>query len=256
VLIRSTWTLKPDQTISLPKAYGLDLSKSLHKQLSLELGSESVPSTTFSGIIGGASTSKDFITFNADEFYQLSLSGLQETSAKAIADLDLGDQLNFLGASFNIINRDDETTSYEALYHTYVADEPEPTRQFDLSFLTPAAFSQNRLYLPLPVPTLIFQSWLERWNHFAPVYLGGEDLIGYLGEAVALQRHRISTRSFQVHNSHISGFTGNVTLKVISRTDPLLANVAHLLVQYAVFAGTGVKTRLGMGTTHLNQAKH
>lgn len=31
--------------------------------------------------------------------------------------------------------------------------------------------------------------------------------------------------------------------------DPLLANVANLLVQYAGFCGTGMKTRLGMGHT-------
>lgn len=255
MLIRSTWTLVPAATTTLPKAYSLELSKYIHSQLQLELGGEHIPSIAFSGIVGLCAASRDFLTFNPDQFYHLHLSGLQESSAKAIANLDLGDQLSFLGASFNVINREDETTSYEALYHTYVADEPEPTRQFDLSFLTPTAFSQNRLYLPLPVPTLMFRSWLERWNHFAPVYLGSDDMIGYLGETVALQRHRIQTRSFQVHNSHISGFTGNVTLKVLSRVDLLLMHVAHLLVQYGNFAGTGVKTRLGMGSTKLSEWK-
>ena len=249
MLIRSTWTLRPEECISLPNAHGLELSKYLHGQLNMELGGEAIPSTTFSGLVGNVVTSRDFVTFDANEFYQLSLTGLQEPAAKAIADLDLGDRLEFLGASFNITDREDKTTNSEALYHTYVADEPEPTRQLALSFLTPTAFSQNRLHLPLPVPTLMFRSWLERWNHFAPVYLGGDDLIGYLGEGVALTRHRIQTRSFQVHQSRVTGFTGEVTLRVLSRVDPLLANVAELLVQYARFSGTGVKTRLGMGMT-------
>ena len=247
MLIRSVWTLTTDATVSLPKSYGLELSKLLHTQLGIEMGSEATPSTTFSGLMGHCTASKDFITFNPGEFYQLSLSGLQEPSSKAIAALDLGDQLQLLGASFNILNREDEVTSYEALYHECVASEPEPVRQFDLKFLTPTAFSQNKLYLPLPVPMLMFRSWLERWNHFAPVYLGGNDLIGYFGEAIALSHHRIQTRSVQIHSSRISGFTGSATLRVLTRADPLLANVAHLLTRYAGFCGTGAKTRLGMG---------
>ena len=249
MLIRSSWTLTTDTTVSLPKAYGLELSKQLHTQLQIEMGSEATPSTTFSGVLGHCRTSKEFVTFEPGEFYQLSLSGLQEPSSKAIASLDLGDQLQFLGARFNIVNREDEVTSYETLYHEYVASEPDPVRQFDLRFATPTAFSQSKLYLPLPVPTLMFRSWLERWNHFAPVYLGGDDLVGYFGEAIALSHHRIQTRSFQVHSSRISGFTGSVSLRVLSRADPLLANVAHLLLRYASFCGTGAKTRLGMGHT-------
>lgn len=249
MIIRSTLTLATNSHVSLPKSYGLELSRLLHTQLHIEMGSEAVPSTTFSGITGYCSVSKEFVTFEPGEFYRLSLSGLQEPASKAIATLDLGEQLQFLGASFNIVNREDEVTSYEALYHQQVASEPEPLHRFDLTFVTPTAFSQNRLYLPLPVPTLMFRSWLERWNNFAPVYLGGDDLVGYFGEAIALSHHRIQTRSFQVHSSRISGFTGSVSLRVLTKADPLLANVAHLLLRYAGFCGTGVKTRLGMGHT-------
>ena len=49
----------------------------------------------------------------------------------------------------------------------------------------------------------------------------------------------------------LSGFTGEVSLKVLSRLDPLVTNMANLLVQYAQFCGTGTKTRLGMDYTTL-----
>jgi len=251
MLIRSTWTLIPDQTVSLPKSYSLELSKILHTRLNLDMGNEAVPSTSFAGLVGKCSTSREFITFRPQEFYQFSLNGLQEHSSKAIADFDLGDHLQFLGATFTIANRDNEITSYEALYQEYIANEPDPVHAFNLNFSTPTAFAQNRLYLPLPVPTLMFRSWLERWNHFAPVYLGGDELVGYLGEAIALSRHHIQTRSIQVHHKPITGFTGDVSLKVLSRLDPLLANVADLLIRYAQFSGTGIKSRLGMGRTSL-----
>lgn len=253
MLIRSTWTLTTEEPVSLPKSYGLELAKILHMRLNLEMGSEAVPSTTFAGLLGNCSTSREFVAFRPQEFYQLSLSGLQEGASKAIADLNLGDRLEFLGAAFTLVDRDDEITSYEALYHEQVANDPEPIHAFDLHFATPTAFAQNRLYLPLPVPALMFRSWLERWNHFAPVYLGGDELVGYLADAIALSRHRIQTRSVQVYNKPIAGFTGDVSLRVLSRLDPLLANVAHLLIQYAQFSGTGIKPRLGMGCTTLYQ---
>ena len=139
----------------------------------------------------------------------------------------------------------------EQLYTTHVAQEPEPVRQFDLQFLTPTAFAQHNLQLPLPVPTLLLRSWLERWNHFAPVYLGGDELMAYVAEAVALKRHQIQTRAFRVHKGTVSGFVGTVQLRLLQRVDPLVANVVRLLVHYAPFAGTGIKTRLGMGQTVL-----
>jgi CRISPR-associated endoribonuclease Cas6 len=99
----------------------------------------------------------------------------------------------------------------------------------------------------------MFHSWLERWNHFAPVYLGSTELIDYLAAAVALSRHKIQTRRVAVHSSKITGFTGEVSLSILSRADPLLAHVANLLISYSQFAGTGMKTRLGMGQTQLKQ---
>lgn len=253
MIIRSTWTLTLSEPAVLPRAYGLELVKLLHDRLGLEMGNEAIPSVTCSGIRGYYSTTKEFLTFHSNEFYNLSLCGLQETAAKEIARLDLSSSLEFLGAKFNVVNREDETTSYEQLYTTLVANEPESVRRFNLQFTTPTAFAQNRTHLPLPLPALMFRSWLERWNEFAPVYLGGDELIAYLSDAAVLKHHKIQTRSFQLPRGYITGFTGNVSLQLSYRTDPLLANVANLLIQYAQYADTGVKTRLGMGQTQVIQ---
>jgi CRISPR-associated endoribonuclease Cas6 len=256
MLIRSTWMLTVAEPTLLPRAYGLELIKQLHQRMGLEIGSETIPSTTCSSILGSASLAGDFITFSPDTFYQLSFCGLREDASKAIAnftfnhpDPNLSPTLEFLGAKFNIVNRDDDITSYNQLYHTLIAAEPEPTKRFDLTFATPTAFAQNRVHLPLPVPSLMFRSWLERWNHFAPVYLGGDELVEYLAGAIALSHHKIQTRRFTVHQGRVTGFTGDATLQILSYADPLLANVANLLIRYAQFVGTGMKTRLGMGQT-------
>ncbi|MBN3873707.1 CRISPR system precrRNA processing endoribonuclease RAMP protein Cas6 [Nostoc sp. JL33] len=249
MLINSTWTLSVSTSTVLPRSYHLKLVKQLHQQLKLEMGSEIIPSVSYSGITGFYSTSRDFVTFDPEEFYQLSLSGLNQTSAKAISNLNLSDSLEFLGAKFNVINRENEITSYEELYTNLVGNEPEPITHYDLCFINPTAFSQGTTNLPLPLPILMFRSWLERWNNFAPVYLGSDELIAYLGNAFVLKNHKIQTRSYQLHKGFVNGFVGNVTLQALNRADPLLANVANLLVQYARFSGTGMKTRLGMGQT-------
>jgi len=252
MLIRSTWTLSLSDAAILPRSYQLELVKQLHERLSWEMGSETIPSISYSGIIGSCSAAKDFLTFQPDEFYSLSLCGLQETSAKAIAALNLSSSLEFLGAKFDVINREDESTSYEQLYTSLVANEPEPIRRLDLHFTTPTAFAQQSIHLPLPVPALMFRSWLERWNHFASVYLGSDELIAYLSQYIILKHHQIKTRSFQLPRGYVNGFIGDVTLQVLNRADPLIANVANLLVSYARFSGTGIKTRLGMGQTEIN----
>ena len=256
MLIRATWTLAVAETVLLPRAYSLELSKTLHQQLGLTVGEEAIPSTSFSGIVGRCSRSGDFLAFHPGERYQLSLSGLQDRSAKAIANWDLDPNLELFGTKFEVSNRKDDTSSYPALYTTLVANEPEPRKQFDLEFPQPTAFAQDRLHLPLPVPALMFRSWLERWNHFAPVYLGGNDLIDYLKGAIALRKHRLQTRPFRLQQGTVNGFIGDVSLTALNRTEPLLANVAHLLVAYAPFAGTGIKTRLGMGYTLVNKDGH
>jgi CRISPR-associated endoribonuclease Cas6 len=60
MLIRSTWTLTVSEPTVLPRVYHLELVKELHRRLGLEVGSETVPSVSFSGIQGFYQVSKDF----------------------------------------------------------------------------------------------------------------------------------------------------------------------------------------------------
>ena len=251
MLIRSTWTLTTKETAVIPRSYCLELVKLLHQQIGLEIGKEQIPSTTFSGILGYVNSSQDFYTFLPEEIYQLSLSGLSEASSKAIASLDLSESLEFLGAKFQVSDRHNQITSHEQLYTDLVAEEPEPLRQFSLKFPSPTSFSSQGSYLPLPMPNLMLHSWLEKWNHFAPIYLGGDELVSYLSQAIRIKRHRLQTRNFQIHRGFVTGFTGNVDLQLPYKVEPLIANVANLLIQYSIFSGTGIKTRLGMGQTML-----
>jgi CRISPR-associated endoribonuclease Cas6 len=255
MLIRATWLLNVDEPVLLPRAYGLALVQDLHTKMNLTMGDTPIPNISCSSLIGNTRLVEDFVELEPSITYQLVLCGLNTTATNAIINLDLTDTLALLGAKFHVQRQPDEVSSYEKLYHDSIVLEPTPIDRYTLNFLTPTAFSQNRKYLPLPLPQLMFHSWLDRWNHFAPVYLGGEELITYLDDATALTQFRIQTRNVTIQRGKIPGFTGGVNLR-LSSIDPLLANVANLLLQYARFSGTGIKTRLGMGLTMITEVKN
>ena len=254
MLIRSTWTLVTEDIATLPRSYSLALVKHLHEQMGLSMGNERIPRVSFAGLMGKCVSNEDFLNFQPEEFYELCLCGLEETASKAIASLDLSNYLQFLGTKFKVVNREDEITTYEEIYAKLVSEEPEPVTEFNLQFATPTSFSQDRTHLPLPIPALMLRSWLERWNYFAPVYLGEDELISYLSKAIRIKSHRLQTYNFQIYQGYITGFKGKVILQLPYHVEPLLAHVTDLLVHYGSFAGTGVKTRLGMGKTMISSS--
>ena len=152
MLIRSAWKLTLAESAVLPRSYGLELVKNLHKRMNWPMGSEAIADISYSGILGSVAVSKEVLTFRAGEEYELILCGLQDSSAQAIAQLNLTPTINLLGATFEVSDRQDEITSYEELYTLRVANEPEADRQFNLEFLTPTAFAQQGTHLPLPSP--------------------------------------------------------------------------------------------------------
>jgi CRISPR-associated endoribonuclease Cas6 len=249
-LIRARWLLSIDEPVLLPRAYGLALVQDLHSQMQLSLGDRPIPNVVYAGLIGKVSFVEDFVSLTPNQPYELILSGLDTVACQAIMKLDLTNTLKLLGAEFQVERQADEVTSYEQLYHDNIVLEPPLNKRHTLHFLSPTAFSQNRKYLPLPLPNLMFRSWLERWNHFASVYLGDNEVLEYLDRSIAIQQLRIQTQSMIIQRSRIPGFMGTVQLNSLS-SDPLLNNVASLLLQYSRFCGTGIKTRLGMGATNL-----
>ena len=252
MLISKTWTLSPTELATFPHSYHLALVKQLHEQLSLPMGQEKIPAVSFSGFLGKVKASKEYLTFFPEETYQLRICGLNSEAASQINHFNLGSSAELLGSTFQVLNQQQERSSYEEIYTTLVAEEPIASRELQLTFVTPTAFSQKNLQLPLPVPTLMFQSWLHRWNYFAPIYLGGDELLEYLSYGVKIKQHRLKTRNFKLPKGYVTGFTGTVTLQVPYYIDDLVANVAHLLCVYSSFAATGMKTRLGMGQTELS----
>lgn len=120
-----------------------------------------------------------------------------------------------------------------------------------LRFVSPTAFHSNDLFLPLPLPRLVFEGLLRRWNATAPATLPAE-LSRFAEECVAISRHelhseRISFGDAQQHGA-FPGFVGTASY-AFRVTDRYWMGLIHLLAAFAFYTGVGLRTTMGLGQT-------
>ena len=122
-----------------------------------------------------------------------------------------------------------------------------------LCFLSPTSFRSHDMHFPLPDPALVYQSWLTRWNAFAPEELRiNVALLDVVAAHVAVGRYSLRTEMVDLgSNRKMVGFVGSVQFNVVRAGkigDEWLRRL-NLLADYAAFCGTGHKTAHGMGQT-------
>lgn len=118
-----------------------------------------------------------------------------------------------------------------------------------LHFITPLSFSKGDIDLPLPVPRLVFQSYLKRFQEFHdfPFLPDFVELVeSYVGIA---RMTRMRTGTIKTKNVMLSGFTGEVRFDISKKAPKEFLFQATLLSEFAFFCGTGKKTTVGMGQT-------
>lgn len=123
-------------------------------------------------------------------------------------------------------------------------------QEVTLEFASPTAFQMReaRLNMPLPWPRLVFQSLAEKWNSVSPIPLWIDWRA--FERSVTISRHALSTVLVDFGRHRQVGFVGTCTYLVVSDTGSrdLVASV-HTLADFALYAGVGKKTTMGMGST-------
>jgi CRISPR-associated endoribonuclease Cas6 len=109
------------------------------------------------------------------------------------------------------------------------------------------------MHYPLPDPLLVYQSWLGRWNEFAPPEQRiNVALLDIVTAHVAVGRYDLRTEMADLgRNRLMVGFVGRVQYTVVRAHqigDEWLRKL-NLLADYAEFCGAGHKTAQGMGQT-------
>ena len=130
----------------------------------------------------------------------------------------------------------------------------EGDRKLTLQFFTPVAFRQGKHDAFMPTPERVFGSLLRRWNHYSDRPFEKE-IIGTIGESahnirtevVADPRSQFRHTGAKVaHCNQFRGCVGSVTFQVLGG-DSLVTKQLNALADYALYAGVGRKTPMGMG---------
>lgn len=138
-------------------------------------------------------------------------------------------------------------TTFEELSARWLLARQTPHARLTLQFASPTAFKQAGKAQLFPLPDLVFGSLLDKWNTFAPLALP-EETRRFAAECLAVSRFDLETHAAPFKSEGVlkSGAVGQVTFVALNRDRYWLA-IINLLADFALFAGVGVSTALGMG---------
>lgn len=118
--------------------------------------------------------------------------------------------------------------------------------RFDLGFGSPTFFKSREQYIYIPLPGLVFNNLLQRWNAFSATSLSEEVLV-YAKECLAISGYALSTQYAEAKGKAPRwGAVGWATYRAMSY-DPKWQALVNALASYAFYAGVGAGTTMGMG---------
>ena len=137
------------------------------------------------------------------------------------------------------------TTTYEELVRRSLVEGESATSKIMLRFLSPTTFRSQDKNVPLPTPDLVFGSLVDKWNAMSGVYLPPQTR-EFASRFIAISRFNLRSRVlFSGRYQHV-GCVGNCTYEILAK-DPYWIRVVNLLADFALYAGVGSKTTVGMG---------
>ncbi|MHC0064200.1 CRISPR-associated endoribonuclease Cas6 [Nostoc sp. UIC 10890] len=114
----------------------------------------------------------------------------------------------------------------------------------NLSFSTPTAFRQGQYDTTLPTRESVFNSLLSRWNKYSGIELNQIAI-----ESIFPSFVNIHTEIVADSRSKFIGILGEVNYKILGEIEPIQIKQINALADFALYAGIGRKTTMGMGMT-------
>lgn len=140
-------------------------------------------------------------------------------------------------------------SSHAELLQRHTLSTERPDRRIGLRYASPTTFRRDQSHLPVPLPDLIVQGWLARWNAFSGVSLPDE-VYRYALECLAISRYNLHTEAVRHGKATLIGCVGTCSYYALN-ADPYWLRLTHTLAAYSFFCGTGHKTTQGLGQTRL-----
>lgn len=137
-------------------------------------------------------------------------------------------------------------TMYESLSAPWLLGRSAPSHRIAFRFASPVTFKSNEKHVPLPLPGWVFGSLLEKWNAFAPVALPPETR-RFAEECLAVSGFELRSRPAYLKDGSVRvGAVGAARYTAINK-DRYWLSLMNLLADFALFAGVGAGTTMGLG---------
>ncbi|MEH1984929.1 CRISPR-associated endoribonuclease Cas6 [Nostoc sp.] len=131
-------------------------------------------------------------------------------------------------------------STYAQLYE----EASDRNSSINLSFSTPTAFRQGQYDSTLPTRESVFNSLLSRWNKYS-----GIEFSQIVIESIFPSFVNIHTEILADSRSKFIGIIGEVNYKILGQIEPIQIKQINALADFALYAGIGRKTTMGMGMT-------
>ncbi len=117
-------------------------------------------------------------------------------------------------------------------------------RTLSFSFATPVAFRQGGYDTVLPIRECVFNSLLSRWNKYS-----GTEFTYVPIESIYPSFVNINTEVVSNYDSKFIGCVGEINYRILGEIEPIAVKQINALADFALYAGLGRKTTMGMGIT-------
>ncbi|HEY9801802.1 MAG TPA: CRISPR-associated endoribonuclease Cas6 [Leptolyngbyaceae cyanobacterium] len=128
--------------------------------------------------------------------------------------------------------------TYEQLYE----QASDSDRNLNLAFATPVSFRQGGYDTVLPAKESVFNSLVSRWNKYSGIEIANISL-----ESVYPSAFNIKTEVVSNYESKFIGCVGTISYRILGDVEPLAIKQMNTLANFALYAGLGRKTTMGMG---------
>lgn len=165
-------------------------------------------------------------------------------------------QLSRLVASGTETNDWSGNTTYEDLIESTRTDT-----RLQVRFHSPTAFrelsprgqkTRNQPHINL---VRCYQSWVNKWNAFAPMRIDKQPLLDFVAGHAGLTSVESKSRMLDFGKHKAIGFIGSCSYQFFeerqsdAKGNTEMLRLANLLADFAFYCGTGYKTTMGMGQT-------
>jgi CRISPR-associated endoribonuclease Cas6 len=148
-------------------------------------------------------------------------------------------------------------TRYEDLVQLHTLSPSPPPPRLALHFASPTVFRSDGANVPLPLPGLVFEGLARRWDAFAPLHLHPE-VRRFAEECLVISRYRLQTERVifgeEGERGAYPGFVG-VCGYAFRVRDAYWMRLIHLLAAFALYAGVGARTAMGLGQARVVSLK-